>query len=123
MQVLDQPCLDPPALALVVRFGQAAAHHQGCAQGCGRRHSGLLLDRHDAQAVAYPQLAIVQHQAAGDRGQQRALAAAVAPDQPDPFAGADGKRGLIEQRRGTECQFGAGDAEQCHPILTMPIIV
>ncbi len=74
VQVLDQPCLDPPALALVVRFGQAAAHHQGCAQGCGGRHSGLLLDRHDAQAVAYAQLAIVQHQAAGDRGQQRALA-------------------------------------------------
>ena len=87
MQVLDQPRLGAPVLALVVQaLVKPAAQREALAQRGRRRQRWLLLDQHGAKAVATLDLAVVEIARAVDHVQERGLARAVAADEADVLA-------------------------------------
>src|SRR5688572_16931006 len=90
------------------------------AQEQARPHRGrvrqlrLLLDERHAQAVALPQLALVERHRAGDDAEERGLAGAVAADQADVLAGVHRERCAVEERQLAVGELGVGQRQQGH---------
>src|SRR5262249_51347473 len=114
VQKLVDARLGTPALAIVVNLLDVPAAYEAQAQrGCGRQLR-FLFDQYHARAVGDAQLAVIEAGNARDGTQQRRLAAAVATDQSDAFAGADRKRGAVEQRHVAVGELRIEQREQGH---------
>ena len=114
MQVLDESRFDAPAVAFVGEAFQAAAQREALAQRRRRRDVRLLFDERHGQAVALLQIAVVERDPPRDHVQQRALAGAVAPDQPDAVALEQRQAGAVEQRMQAEGEFGVEQGGERH---------
>ena len=114
VQVLDQPGLDAPALALVGDAREVAALREALAQRGRLGQQGLLLDVHDARAIARAHLAVVERHRSGDDAEQRRFAGAVATDQADALAVGDDELRTIEQRMQAEREFRVLKRDERH---------
>ena len=114
VQELGEPRLGAPALPLVVDRRNVAAQQQARPQRRRVRQLRLLLHQRHPQAVALPQLAVVERRRAGDDAEQRGLAGAVAADQPDALAGFHHEGSAVEQRQLTVGELGVGEGQEGH---------
>ena len=118
VQVLDEPRLGAPALAVVVvrRIGgrEAGLQREALAQRRRARQLRLLLDQHDGEAVLALDLAVVEAGGAGEHREQRRLAGAVAADEPDALAVVDRQRRAVEQRLEPERELGVLERDEGH---------
>ncbi len=100
--------------------GRAQRARLGDAVGHRLEHAGrtvedrLLRDIAHAQPRRELQQAVVGALQPGDDLEQRGLAAAVAPDQPEPLAGFEREAGAVEQGDMAVGEVGVGQREQGH---------
>ena len=106
MQVLDEPRLGAPVLALVQELAELAAKREAFTHGGRGRKRRLLLHEHGAKAVAPLDLAVVEVARAVDHVKQRGLAGAVAPDEADVLAVIHDERRPVEEGMQSERELG-----------------
>ena len=115
MQVLDEPRLGAPAVALVVESLEPAAKREALAQRrCARQHR-LLLDQHDRETIARLDLAVVRV-CAVPRSPAAAtdLPVPLRPMRPMRSPSLDDEVGAVEQRMEPEGELGVLQGEERH---------
>src|SRR5579872_2427809 len=113
LQVLPEARVHAPVLALV-RTRSLRTQPQALVQSRRGRQLRLLLDEHQAQAVAPLHLAFIERLLSREHREQSRLAGAVAADQPEALAGENGELRAVEQRALAEGELRLAKCDQGH---------
>ena len=83
------------------------------------RERRLLGHEHYPKPIAFPELAVIERNRAGEHAEERALAAAVAADEAYALALLQRERGAVEERQVAVGKLGVREGEKGHVAIRL----